>query len=120
MAVVVAVELVATFGIALRSKVTLKVKAANRSKGIVQHVKVQILVAVVVKENGVGAQSFVCHAVGFRLFFKRSIALVDEKFIAAVRPRYVARVAYVNIQPAVGIDVRHGDACAPCLLAFHT
>ena len=68
---------------------------------------------VVIKKSGVRTQPFVGNAVGGRLVYKTKVFLVDKQLVRAVVARHIARVAHINIQPAVGIYVRQRSARAP-------
>ena len=44
---------------------------------------------------------------------KPAIFLVDEQRVFGVQPLLIARIAHINVEPAIGIDVYHHDAGTP-------
>src|SRR5690606_23374192 len=97
-----------------------KVKTSYCLVGIVENVKIKVSVLVEIKESGMGGVSRIGDVVQPCLFRKSHIAIVDEQLVLFVIAFNVAGIAYVDVQPAVAVDICHTHSCRPGPRAGHT
>ncbi len=86
--------------------------------GVIQHIHVQIPVAVVVEEQRLGAVADVVESVLARPVGERAVAIIDEEHVAAVH-REVIDAGDVDVDIAVAVHVGHRHAGLPALGIGH-
>ena len=116
---VVAHQLVAAW-IGAFSHLAVEFDAGGVFETVVQNVAIEVAVLVVVEEGGMGRIAFVVEVVSFCSFGEGAVAVVDEEFVLAKGAVDVAGVADIDVEPAVGIYIGHGDTGAPDLCSGHT
>ncbi len=89
------------------------VEGIDGDGAVVDHKAIQVAVAVVVEKSDLGGIGGDVEAVFGGFFGKGTVVVIDIEFIPSVAVAHVARVADVDIEPAVAIDVDHGNAGAP-------
>ena len=95
-------------GVALR----LLARRALGVRRVVEQVHVQVAVAVVVEEGGLGRVAGVLEPELLRAVGERAVAVVDVQDVAAVH-REVAHARDVDVEMAVAVHVGHRDAGRP-------
>ena len=116
---IIAEKFVSTQWIAGIAHLFAQVETADGLEGIVEQVKIEVAVFVVVKKGRMGRVAGVSNAVLLGHFFKSAVFLVDVQLIFAVITFDLARVANVDVQPTVAIDVGHTYPGRPGAFATH-
>ena len=86
---------------------------------VVDQKHIQVAIAVVVEKAGLGrertrrVEAVLGGAFGKRGYVARLTLVVDKQLVSPRRRVVQGRVAHVNIEPAIGIDVGHGHAGFP-------
>ena len=117
MPAVVAVQPGASERIALVPRVALP-EARDRPRRVIDDEQVEVAVAVVVEERGLGGVAGVRDAVGRRLLDEGRDAvgvqsLVDVQLVGPELPLHEAGVTDVEIEPAIAVHIGEGDAGRP-------
>ena len=85
---------------------------------VVQEIHVQVAVAVVVEEEGLGGSADVVEPVFLRAVGEGPVAVVDVEHIVPVH-REIADGGHVDVDPPVPVDIGHRDAGLPALGIRH-
>ena len=111
--VVVAVQFIAPFFVSHIALTFHEVIPPYRFHGVVEQVTVKVAIAVVVEKSSVRRKAHISEIVFSRFFGKGQVAIVDEEFVVAAIASRFARLANVNIQPSIPIDISHGYTGGP-------
>ncbi|MEY3367557.1 MAG: hypothetical protein RI973_712 [Bacteroidota bacterium] len=89
---------------------------AGSSGDVGEQVNVQVAVAVIVEKRSLGAVAGIGQAHFGRFVGEGAVAVVDVKCVGALGLFVGAGEAEIDVQPAIAVDVHHGDAGGPFAL----
>jgi len=89
------------------------VEGIDGDRAVIDHEAIQVAIVVIVEKRYLGSIGRDIQAIFCSGFCKGAILIIDVELVSPVTVLHVAGVAYIDIQPAVVIDVHKHGACAP-------
>src|SRR5688572_33321144 len=81
--------------------------------GMVHQEHVKIIIPIVIKEHGLGIESFSIQSVLLCFLCKSQIAIVDKKLIASGEDLVIPHFRYIYIYIPVSIHIGYRNSCLP-------
>jgi hypothetical protein len=89
------------------------VEGIDRDGAVIDHEAVEVAVAVIVEEGDLGSIGGDVEAIFGGGLGEGAVVVIDIEFVASVAVAHMAGVTDIDVEPAVVVDVYHGDPGAP-------